>query len=62
MLLVTHDLGEAVFLAEQITMLHEGRIMQSGTYRDLLLHAGQSVRQLSSSMRSGPCRMPGELQ
>jgi len=36
-LLVTHDLGEAVFLAEQITLLHEGKIVQSGTYRDLLL-------------------------
>jgi osmoprotectant transport system ATP-binding protein len=36
-LLVTHDLGEAVFLAEQITLLHEGRIVQGGTYRDLLL-------------------------
>ena len=36
MLLVTHDLGEAVFLAEQITLLHEGKIMQTGTYRDLL--------------------------
>jgi len=35
-LLVTHDLGEAVFLAEQITLLHEGKIVQSGTYRDLL--------------------------
>ena len=35
-LLVTHDLGEAVFLAEQITLLHEGRIIQTGTYRDLL--------------------------
>src|SRR5277367_6741207 len=35
-LLVTHDLGEAVFLAEKITMLHEGKIVQSGTYRDLL--------------------------
>jgi len=29
-LLVTHDLGEAVYLAEQITMLHEGRVVQSG--------------------------------
>jgi len=36
-LLVTHDLGEAVFLAEHITLLHEGKIVQSGTYRDLLL-------------------------
>jgi osmoprotectant transport system ATP-binding protein len=36
-LLVTHDLGEAVFLAEQITLLHDGKIVQSGSYRDLLL-------------------------
>ncbi|HEY2780260.1 MAG TPA: ATP-binding cassette domain-containing protein [Steroidobacteraceae bacterium] len=35
-LLVTHDLGEAVFLAEQITLLHEGKVVQSGAYRDLL--------------------------
>jgi osmoprotectant transport system ATP-binding protein len=35
-LLVTHDLGEAVFLAEKITLLHEGRILQSGTYGELL--------------------------
>jgi osmoprotectant transport system ATP-binding protein len=37
-LLVTHDLGEAVFLAEQITLLHEGKIIQTGTYRELLLN------------------------
>jgi osmoprotectant transport system ATP-binding protein len=36
-LLVTHDLGEAVFLAEAITLLHEGRVIQTGTYRELLL-------------------------
>ncbi|HEX3395875.1 MAG TPA: ATP-binding cassette domain-containing protein [Steroidobacteraceae bacterium] len=40
-LLVTHDLGEAVFLAEQITLLHEGKIVQSGRYRDLLLHPAE---------------------
>jgi osmoprotectant transport system ATP-binding protein len=34
-LMVTHDLGEAVFLAEQITLLHEGKIVQTGTYREL---------------------------
>jgi osmoprotectant transport system ATP-binding protein len=37
-LLVTHDLGEAVYLAEAITLLHEGRVVQSGTYGDLLHH------------------------
>jgi osmoprotectant transport system ATP-binding protein len=36
-LIVTHDLGEAVFLAEHITLLHQGRIIQTGTYRDLVL-------------------------
>jgi osmoprotectant transport system ATP-binding protein len=35
-LLVTHDLGEAVFLAEQITLLHEGKVVQSGAYGELL--------------------------
>jgi osmoprotectant transport system ATP-binding protein len=40
-LLVTHDLGEAVFLAEQITLLHEGKVVQTGTYRDLLLHPAE---------------------
>jgi osmoprotectant transport system ATP-binding protein len=35
-LLVTHDLGEAVFLAQQITLLHAGKVVQTGGYRDLL--------------------------
>jgi osmoprotectant transport system ATP-binding protein len=41
-LLVTHDLGEAVFLAEQITLLHEGRVIQTGMYRDLLKNPADS--------------------
>jgi osmoprotectant transport system ATP-binding protein len=54
-LLVTHDLGEAVFLAEQITMLHEGKIVQSGTYRDLLLHpANPFVSQFINAQRTLP--------
>jgi osmoprotectant transport system ATP-binding protein len=36
-LIVTHDLAEAVFLAEQVTLLHAGKVVQTGTYRDLLL-------------------------
>jgi osmoprotectant transport system ATP-binding protein len=35
-LLVTHDLGEAVYLAQSITLLHEGKVVQTGAYRDLL--------------------------
>jgi len=54
-LLVTHDLGEAVFLAEQITLLHEGRIVQSGSYRDLLQHpASPFVSQFIKAQRSLP--------
>ena len=60
-LLVTHDLGEAVFLAEQITMLHEGRVVQSGTFRDLLLHpANPFVTQFINGQRTLPDA--GELQ
>jgi osmoprotectant transport system ATP-binding protein len=54
-LLVTHDLGEAVFLAEQITMLHEGRIVQTGTYRDLLQRpANPFVSQFINAQRTLP--------
>jgi osmoprotectant transport system ATP-binding protein len=35
-LLVTHDLGEAVYLADAITLLNEGRVIQSGSYLELL--------------------------
>ena len=35
-LIVTHDLAEAVFLAEQVTLLHAGKVVQTGAYRDLL--------------------------
>jgi osmoprotectant transport system ATP-binding protein len=60
-LLVTHDLGEAVFLAERITMLHEGRIVQAGSYRDLLLHpANPFVSQFINAQRTVPDA--GELQ
>jgi osmoprotectant transport system ATP-binding protein len=54
-LLVTHDLGEAVYLAEQITLLHEGRVVQAGSYRDLLLQpASPFVSQFINAQRSVP--------
>ena len=60
-LLVTHDLGEAVFLAEQLTMLHEGRVVQSGSYRDLLLSpANTFVSQFINAQRT--LSEAGELQ
>jgi osmoprotectant transport system ATP-binding protein len=54
-LLVTHDLGEAVYLAEQITMLHEGRVLQTGSYRDLLLSpASDFVSHFINAQRTVP--------
>jgi osmoprotectant transport system ATP-binding protein len=35
-MIVTHDLAEAAFLAERITLLHDGRVLQTGSYPDLL--------------------------
>jgi len=54
-LLVTHDLGEAVFLAEQITMLHEGAVVQTGSYGDLSLRpANAFVTQFINAQRTLP--------
>ena len=35
-LLVTHDVREAMILGETVTLLHEGRVVQSGAFADLL--------------------------
>lgn len=34
--LVTHDMGEAGYLGDQIALMRDGRILQRGTLRDLL--------------------------
>ena len=35
-ILVTHDIGEAAFLGDRISILSAGRILQTGTFDDLL--------------------------
>ena len=35
-LLVTHDLGEAAFLANEIAILHDGALIQKGTLETLI--------------------------
>jgi osmoprotectant transport system ATP-binding protein len=37
-LLVTHDIREAVLLGSAITLLHGGRVVQQGPFADLALH------------------------
>jgi ABC-type Fe3+/spermidine/putrescine transport system ATPase subunit len=39
-LMVTHDLDEAFFLADDISILHQGRILQQGTKEDIFHHPG----------------------
>lgn len=34
--IVTHDLSEAVFLADEMSLLHKGRVVQTGTYKDFI--------------------------
>jgi osmoprotectant transport system ATP-binding protein len=54
-LLVTHDLGEAVYLAEKMTLLHQGAVVQSGTYGELLRHpADPFVTSFINAQRSLP--------
>ncbi|GAB4129947.1 MAG: hypothetical protein Kow00104_15540 [Rhodothalassiaceae bacterium] len=35
-ILVTHDLAEAAFLARRIVLLYDGRVVQDGRFADLL--------------------------
>jgi osmoprotectant transport system ATP-binding protein len=48
--LVTHDLGEAAYLAEETAVMRQGRIVQRGTFADLMrTPADEFVRNLLSS-------------
>jgi osmoprotectant transport system ATP-binding protein len=53
--LVTHDLSEAVYLADQMTLLHEGKVVQTGTYRDFVRNpSAPFVTQFIKANRSLP--------
>jgi osmoprotectant transport system ATP-binding protein len=49
---VTHDMGEALVLGDRIAVMHEGRLLQIGTPRELLTNpADETVRQLMDTPR-----------
>lgn len=51
--LVTHDMGEAAYLAHRIVLLKEGRMVQSGTLDDFRKHpAHPFVEQFLSAQRT----------
>ncbi|HND09098.1 MAG TPA: ABC transporter ATP-binding protein, partial [Pseudomonadota bacterium] len=35
-ILVTHDVGEAAFFGDTITLLHQGMVLQHGSFSDLV--------------------------
>jgi osmoprotectant transport system ATP-binding protein len=45
-MLVSHDLSEAAFFGDEVILMHQGRVVQEGTFHDLLHHpAEQFVRE-----------------
>jgi len=51
--LVTHDMGEAAYLADEIVLMNEGRIIQRGTVVDLRDHpASAFVSEFINAQRS----------
>ncbi len=52
-ILVTHDMGEAAYLADEIVLMNEGRIVQRGTAADLRDHpANEFVAEFINAQRS----------
>ena len=50
--MVTHDVAEAVQLADQVALMHEGQLVQIGKPHDLLFHpANDFVRQFFDAQR-----------
>lgn len=59
-LMVTHDLHEAAFLADRIVLINDGRIVQSGTIENLIKSpASEFVKKFVSAQRS---HLPGRAE
>ncbi|TVQ60473.1 MAG: ATP-binding cassette domain-containing protein [Phycisphaerales bacterium] len=57
--LVTHDMTEALLLADRIAVMHEGRVLRIGAPRELLRHAGDPFVE---SMLATPRRQAERLE
>ena len=58
-ILVTHDMNEAAYLASDIVLLRDGRVVQRGALDDLLHHPAEPyVRQFVHAQRSWVAEMP----
>ena len=52
-LLVTHDLGEAAFLGDNIALMHSGKIIQKGTIKEIVNQPeNQFVKEFVQAQRS----------
>jgi len=52
-LIVTHDLGEAAFLGDTISLMQSGRIVQEGPIREIIDNpANEFVEQFVNAQRS----------
>jgi osmoprotectant transport system ATP-binding protein len=61
-LMVTHDMTEAVLLADRIVVMDKGRIRADGAPGDLLGHADPSVRALIETPRRQAERVRARLE
>jgi osmoprotectant transport system ATP-binding protein len=59
-LLVTHDLGEAAFLGDQIALVHDGALVQVGPMKDLILHPANAF--VAEFLQAQRPRWSGELE
>lgn len=59
-ILVTHDVGEAAFFGDTITLLHEGRVLQHGSFLDLV-HRPAHSRVTSFLKAQRPVPLLGEI-
>jgi osmoprotectant transport system ATP-binding protein len=59
--MITHDVGEAVLLADRIAVMKSGRLLAEGVAEDLVRHAEPYVRELMDTPRQQARRLAARL-